>query len=532
MRISFVLMFLLRIAVFSQQTSYEVKFDWIESKNIKMAVSNIGLDSYNFEKNEPGFLAKLNDGKFHPVIYNDAVLLGGIVDGEVRISGNLWNSISTLIPGYFAGRDSILFKQPGIWKIVDNIDSLNNDSLKNVFLSNWTNWPVDIGAPWSDNDNDNVYSPSFDSPKLFADENIYTVFNDYNPEQVEKYFRKPQLNLELHLSVFAFKDQNFLGDVIFKRYKIINKNRSPIEKFYFSFFVDPDIGFSNDDYVGCDSSLGLSYAYNSKNNDDILGTNVPAVGQLILGNKKNGTENYPGMTSFTPLSDWNNIVRVFPVSDDSSASYAYNEIKGFKQDGSSVINPVTKAPTLFPLNGDPVSKKGWYLGRNDPSAEADDYFYLLSSGPVDLAPDESITIDIANFYSTGSSNLNSVTLLKEKAKLIKQFYSDSLVKEEYFTGYLLPGDFILYQNYPNPFNLSTIIKYSIPGSATGSGSARFVTLRVYDILGREITTLVDELQLPGTYKVIFNANELTSGIYFYTLSTGNYNFTKKMILLK
>ncbi|MBA4407232.1 hypothetical protein C0389_08165 [bacterium] len=97
----------------------------------------------------------------------------------------------------------------------------------------------------------------------------------------------------------------------------------------------------------------------------------------------------------------------------------------------------------------------------------------------------------------------------------------------------LPLDFRLIQNYPNPFNPSTKINFSIPNS-------QFVTLKVYDILGRELATLVNEEKLPGTYEVKFDGSTLPSGIYFYRLQAGNpslgsgqgYSETKKLLLLK
>ncbi len=83
----------------------------------------------------------------------------------------------------------------------------------------------------------------------------------------------------------------------------------------------------------------------------------------------------------------------------------------------------------------------------------------------------------------------------------------------------------LEQNYPNPFNPSTIIRWQLPKES-------FVTLKVYDLLGNEITTLVNEEKAAGNYEVTFDALALPSGVYFYTLSTGNFISTKKMILTK
>jgi len=88
-----------------------------------------------------------------------------------------------------------------------------------------------------------------------------------------------------------------------------------------------------------------------------------------------------------------------------------------------------------------------------------------------------------------------------------------------------PKQFCLYSNYPNPFNPSTTIKYDIPRQA-------LVQLKVYNVLGKEIATLVNKEQLAGTYSVKFDALNLASGIYFYTIKAGNYTTSKKMLLLK
>ena len=86
-------------------------------------------------------------------------------------------------------------------------------------------------------------------------------------------------------------------------------------------------------------------------------------------------------------------------------------------------------------------------------------------------------------------------------------------------------DYRLDQNFPNPFNPTTKIKYQIP-------ELSFITLKVFDVLGKEVMILVNEEKAAGYYKVEFNASLLTSGIYFYQLKAGNYIETKKMIFIK
>jgi len=89
----------------------------------------------------------------------------------------------------------------------------------------------------------------------------------------------------------------------------------------------------------------------------------------------------------------------------------------------------------------------------------------------------------------------------------------------------IPTKFMLYQNYPNPFNPSTTIEFDIPERTN-------VKLIIYDILGREVETLIDKELEPGKYKVNFNAKDLPSGVYFYTLKTPEFTKTNKMLLIK
>ena len=112
-------------------------------------------------------------------------------------------------------------------------------------------------------------------------------------------------------------------------------------------------------------------------------------------------------------------------------------------------------------------------------------------------------------------------------------YSNEIEVEVDFT----PKEFVLYQNYPNPFNPSTTIKFTVPSViASEAKQSQFVTLKVYDILGNEVTTLVNEEKQPGVYEVEFSLSSgirnLASGIYFYQLKVGSFTSIKKMVLLR
>jgi hypothetical protein len=89
----------------------------------------------------------------------------------------------------------------------------------------------------------------------------------------------------------------------------------------------------------------------------------------------------------------------------------------------------------------------------------------------------------------------------------------------------IPLSFVLNQNYPNPFNPSTTIQYAIP-------NPEHVILKVYNVLGKEVATLVNGNKSAGEYNISFNGSNFASGIYFYRITAGSFTDTKKLILLK
>ena len=160
--------------------------------------------------------------------------------------------------------------------------------------------------------------------------------------------------------------------------------------------------------------------------------------------------------------------------------------------------------------------------------------YLLTAS----ASNPSQWMDITDNLPTNVQTMGSVVTEQNGFVYIGYIFSNDIVYKRDISTIItgvddktvnVPTKFTLKQNYPNPFNPSTNINFSVP-------QASFVTLKIYDTLGKEVSTLVNEQMSAGTYKFNFNASKLTSGVYFYTITAngGNSNFrqTKKMILLK
>jgi len=131
---------------------------------------------------------------------------------------------------------------------------------------------------------------------------------------------------------------------------------------------------------------------------------------------------------------------------------------------------------------------------------------------------ESVNITLANGVTSNSGVVSISAVSWTSGDGVSNPTSVDMISE-------IPSDYSLSQNYPNPFNPSTKISFTLPSSSN-------VSLKVFNTIGQEVSELVNENLQPGKYSTDFNASKLSSGIYFYTLMTNNFNTTKKMILIK
>ncbi len=131
------------------------------------------------------------------------------------------------------------------------------------------------------------------------------------------------------------------------------------------------------------------------------------------------------------------------------------------------------------------------------------------------------TRPVGKYYRLHQMDLDGTSHYSEAVSVVASIEPPTLV-----------GGFALSQNYPNPFNPSTAIKYTVGGAGSqGSGDSR-TKLVIYDLLGREVATLVNQPEAPGSYEVKFDASGLASGIYIYRLTAGSYTESKRMVLMK
>lgn len=429
----------------------------------------------------------------------------------------------------------------------------------------WIEWRAEDGAPFNDIDSNGLYNPTLDIPGIKgAIQTIWFVANDLNTSQSRLFYGTDPIGIEYQATIWEYNGGAF-DKLFFRKIKLINKSNNNFDSMYVSMWSDPDIGDAGDDFVGCDTLLNLGFAYNASNIDaGYQPLPPPAVGfKLIRGplvpgtfdkdRNKNGIDddldygfrednlkvsgsiNLP-MNAFYYFAGGDPNVGDPQLGFADGATKFYNFMQGkYGVSGEFFVDPSTGLTTTYALSGNPVTGTGWLDGYFVP---AGDRRLGFSSGPFQMVPGDEQVIVVAEIVAgaqLGIDRLSAITLLKNYCSIAQDFYDTTFpVSISQNNENQIPVDFLLSQNYPNPFNPSTSIQYAISSLPTGQAGTQFVTLKVYDLLGREVATLVNEEKPAGSYNVEFRMQnlELSSGIYFYKLQAGDFVETKKMILLK
>lgn len=505
---------------------------YIDANTISSMFRNDGcFNNVKDTINRSGFEWPKGSGKY--ARYSSGIWLGAVVNGETRVTTSGY--VNEYYPGYTgsnyipSGRNDTNYR---IYKL--NYNSGDPDRLKwpNSLLGN-----SDQGAP--------VYYDTISNswkPVDFGSQTMFYSYTDSYPESHSNSFEggggTQPLKADIKQLNFSLDVSGALGNVIFSQYTIINRSSDVWTNAYFTLWSDDDLGESTDDMAGCDSALSLGYTYNASNYDQVYGNAPPAVGFVLLRGAYTFTGNNNDTVSFcrnksgviqTGYRDLK--MKAFNFSMNGGILYSdphdyiesYNLMKGLMLDGSGHNHPGGFFTTL-PYSGDPVTGSGWN------AEEPGDYRLYVSTGPVNLNPGDTQVIVAAQVIARGTSNFNSITVLRQYADDLKQFYSSCYTSTP--IGIInqsgIVRNFSLKQNYPNPFNPFTVIKYDVPVKSS-------VSIKIFDILGKEVFK-INEFRNAGSYEVKFDGSNLASGIYFYSIeavsATGVFNDTKKMVLIK
>lgn len=512
-----------------------------DGNNISTWVWNTGVFNQDMRTNNtPGFEWPKGSGKF--AIFSAGLSMGAYVNGGLRLASVSY--LGEYVPGYVLNGVFATNSTFKLYKV-----SKGDNSFTNPDYANW-GLMVPYGAPFDDSNGNGVYDPGVDKPGIKnAAQTIFVCLTDADPSShtaSEGFSGGTQpLFAEMHLSAWSYDNIPGMEDVQFLKMEVVNKNNAPWTKTHFGIIADPDLGFSGDDYIGCDAGRNLGYCYNATDMDGSggvhdYGSHPPAVGIDLLkgGFNRSVTPNIDMyMTSFTSFSNGGS-----PLceSDPGTPANAYNFLRGLKKDSTPYINPIDMHSTKFCYSGDPETNTGWteFTGKiNNCGGDTTgavispvppgDKRFIMGSGANNftIVPGEKQTFVIAQLIAKGSNNKNSVTKLKLLDDVVQAFYNINLNVGVNTISTVVPEKFNLNQNYPNPFNPSTKINFDISKSG-------FTSLTIYDMTGKEVTKLVNQNLNAGSYEYDFNALNLPSGIYFYKLSSADFTSVKKMSLIK
>jgi hypothetical protein len=517
----------------------------IETNNLLYYFSKDGFGAYDPQNGRGGLYWPKSSGV--TAVFQDGFLWAGKVNGQIRANGSGYRT--GLVPGTInpdGTQTDTANSKFKIWKIRRDYEQLP-DSLKIPYEHQYLNWPGELGAPFVDANHDGIFNTGIDKPYFIGDETAFFVANDLDIVQSHFFAGTNPIGIEMQQTLYTYKTNDYLDNIVFKNIRIINKSTNTVDSMYIGHFTDVDLGEANDDYAGCDSSTNLGYVFNATNFDSSYGSAPPATGYQFLkgvltkgnetdsayvdGTWKKGFKDL-GLSAYVPMfCCYTFAPAYFQQGVPEGTKELHNLLSGKLNNGMPFINPNTSQPFgNYPFSGDPETQTGVYEGGplGLPTNGGDRYL-IISSGPFTFAPGDTQNISVAIFLARGTSNVNSVTKLKETAKLIQNFYNKYLTDVKDEKPNTLPSEFALSQNYPNPFNPETVISYQVPVNSK-------VSLKVYDILGKEVAILVNEEKSAGKYQVNFNGSNLASGVYFYKLSAnggaGSFSQTRKFVLIK
>jgi hypothetical protein len=439
-------------------------------------------------------------------------------------------------------------------------------ALKAQYAKDWDEWPVGKGAPFVDRNGNGVYDKppaglasrdlilnGLDEPGIAgADPNspasqvMWTVCNDFNEAATRGLYGAASIGVELQITAWAYRRTDALGNVIFKKYRLINKGVFSSDDFYVCQWSDPDLGDFGDDFVGCDVSeqagkpVSLGFVYNSNSVDQQFRRfNLPPPsggydffqGPLVPGEptdegifdlkKRPGFRNL-GMSSFNYFSAGSAISDP-PLTQYEGSLRWWKLLRGFIADPSDRADRNWMDPdgniTLFPLSGDPVARTGWNDGggTGTPSTlPPGDRRMLLVSGPFTFAPGDTQEVVVGVVGGLGADRLSSISVMKFSDRFAQNTYDalfavPSPPTAPNVTISQLDGEIVLdwgsdlanvrqtETENPAPYAFQGYNVYQFPSTASSLEDG--VRLATYDLID-ETTVVLDDQFDPASGQIL------------------------------
>ncbi|MCK6615992.1 MAG: hypothetical protein L6Q47_17290, partial [Ignavibacteriaceae bacterium] len=363
--------------------------------------------------------------------------------GENAYKSLAWSTLSMIWSGYFdtsfyypkyhfnknlmpgvppsAGKN----KDNRIYKIRKFWESMPFNEFRNTFELDFNEWPVQKGAPWEDIDNNGIFTKGIDKPLFVGDETLWFTVSDIDT-QSNFSSNSGYSGFEEQYTIYGFNRGNFLQDAIFFDVKIVNHGNAVFDSMTIyttsGFFSLVDTSKHSRFYY--DSTLRM-IGYYFRNNDSYEYSPPPAAGIVIL-NASNSFLNTINLLSVNTSAIYD--TSVYSFDGITFADQIYHLSRGRHANGSPIVNPLTGDTTRFIFTGDPISGTGWnYASGLGPGILRYGNNANFSLGPVTFNPSDTIHIVLAVIAAQGTDNMNSLELLRQRAKLLKRAYENNFL---------------------------------------------------------------------------------------------------------
>lgn len=317
-------------------------------------------------------------------------------------------------------------------------ESKSAEQIYAQYEKDWNEWPGDQGAPFTYGVDaagvqrtSGSYNPNFDTPGVKgADQTIWYVANDLSTTQAGTFYGATPMGVELQCTVWGYKQSGALGQMLFKRYIMINKNPQgkAFNKFYVAYWSDTDIGGGSYDLIGCDTTTSLFYTYSGVTSNVQYGTIPPATGFDFFQGPRYHTGNLQDSAVWKGkwIKGWKNYaLTAHTYFINSSATLGdpdqgsaqgirqwYNLFEGKGSiTGAPFVDPNTGQASKFLFPGDPVTGTGWL--DSDPGDRRNEGI----SGPFTLAYGDTQEVVVAQMSAGGETGIDNIGAVKELKRI-------------------------------------------------------------------------------------------------------------------
>lgn len=536
---------------------------YLDINNISTPLRNNGVADINVAQTQSAFTFPKGSGK--TAIFESGFLWGARIAGDpqVRIGGSSYGSGlqpgKILSPGVAENPDlpkNRIYRVRPDYRTADlsseiSVEGRSAADIRAQYATDWSEWPATDGAPYKDVDSNGVYDPTKDIPGVpGADQTVWFVANDLNATNVADLYGAQPLGIECQYTAWAYSQSGALGNMIFKSYMMINKSNLTFDSMYVAQWADPDLGFADDDVVGCDTSLSLGFVYNGANTDAnysplpppaagfdfFQGPKVTSPGSqaIFRGKVVPGYKNLP-MTAFFYFIK-NSSMDDPALGSPAGSTSMYNFMRGRVGSTGLLFQDRDGISTPFALAGDPVTGRGWLDGVD---FNPGDRRMGLASGSFTMAPgdtQEVVVAEIAAGAMPGVDRISAVSLLKYYDKVAQLAYDNffrlpSAPPAPKVTATELDGEILLSwgsdatamqateSSDTRGFKFQGYNVYQFPTASASLSEARRVA--TFDIAGDGITRITDQA---------FDVN--TGVVSAKVMQLGSDNGIKRFISIK